>query len=547
MARNSLMPQMQLYDAPQGPNVAALTNPLMQGMQTYRQGMQQQFQGDRALAAEGRANRGEARADETMRLQKEKMQIERLGKMAQVVDGITEPTQRAAAWQRLRQGFPGFDESFSKYSDPNDHVNGPKYLMAEVGSYKSPQERESERLKNDQIRAQTDMTRAHAEFYKARAGGMAPQSGAASAAAADPLQGAGMDENGNIVTQRTSGTAPAYGYGDGSSSFGLPAYQQQGALPEPMRLGGPRDDIDASMRVDEGRVPRGTQVAQVGGPPTAMDQARVRMYGQRGMTSPDVPGVVTDAGRNRRVDVPATREMQGQRAMDAATPEQQERLRAFRQDQELWSGVYKRQPRAGYYYGPDGRELALTDKNFKGDKEMQAQALLNKQKLKQASNVLLGIDPKDPNKTERSGIVDRAIPGYFNIGETGQALADLKQAAIGIAYSLSGKTVAVAEMKNFIDAYGPQWNDTNARVKAKVERMNQFYDALISATRGGQDYDKAFAKAMAVMGVKNPDGTNPGAPSGPLSASDGDRATKRVPDLSDVSTEDLLRRLGGGR
>lgn len=155
MARNALIPSMQLYDAPQGPNVGNLINPLMAGFQRGDKLRQEGFQNERALTAE-------ARQGEQLQLQRnadnrasERVRIERLGKMAEVVDGITEPTQRAAAWQRLRQGFPGFDESFSKYSDPNDHVNGPKYLMAEVGSYMSPAQKEMESAKLAQLKAQT--------------------------------------------------------------------------------------------------------------------------------------------------------------------------------------------------------------------------------------------------------------------------------------------------------------------------------------------------------------------------------------------------------
>jgi hypothetical protein len=167
---------------------------------------------------------------------------------------------------------------------------------------------------------------------------------------------------------------------------------------------------------------------------------------------------------------------------------------------------------------------------------MQAQALLNMQKIKDASQVLL-----------ETSYPTQIIAGQLDIGKTGQALADLKQAALGIAYSLSGKTVAVAEMKNFIESYAPTPFNDNARIKAKVARLNQFYEALLSASRGGQDYDKAFAHAMKVIDIKNPDGTKSTERSGPLSASDGDRAVKRAPDLSGVSTDDLLRQLGGGR
>ncbi|MEG7674140.1 hypothetical protein U2071_15830, partial [Listeria monocytogenes] len=76
---------------------------------------------------------------------------------------------------------------------------------------------------------------------------------------------------------------------------------------------------------------------------------------------------------------------------------------------------------------PDGRELALTDKNFKGDKEAQAAALINMKKIDQASKRLL-----------QDSDLGRTAAGLANVGETGQAFADMQQAALGIAYALSG-------------------------------------------------------------------------------------------------------------
>jgi hypothetical protein len=518
MARNALMPQMQLYDAPAGLDVSNLTNPLMQGMQSYRQGMQQQFEGDRALASEARANRGEARADQALQFQKEKMQVERLGRQAQVVDSLTDPAQRIAAWQRLRQSVPGFDSSFAKYADPNDHMNGPKYLMAESGNYKSPQERENEKLKNDQIRAQTDTARAHAEFYRSRAGALTSQA-APQAPAADPLEGAGIGDDGVLIPKRQAAPSNAYGYGDGEASFGLPGYQQQGIAPPTMRLGGPRDDIDASMRTDEGRAaPRGVQVAQAGGqPPTQMDQARARMYGPSGIKSPEIPGVVTDAGRTRRVDPLATREMQGQIAMDAATPEQQERLLKIREWQRIGQAAFGKPARAGFFYGPDLLEKPSTDRIFKGDAQINAVVdyhlgLMDAAKKKLTDKTW--IERAIAGTRPEPGIVGalQAIPrAAVNAGDTAQAFSDLKQAALNIAYTMSGKQVAVSEMKNFIDAYAPTPNDTERDIELKVSRMKTFYAHLKGASRGGRDVDetdirKAIATAMAPE--RAPDGAD---------------------------------------
>lgn len=163
MARNSLMPQMQLYDAPQAPSVAGFTNPLMQGLQTYRQGMQQQFEGDRALVAERRqgeqlklAQNADSRAGEAQRMAKERAEVERLGKLAQVISDDPNDATASQRWQGILQGNPQMGELLQKYNvDPRDHRTGAKFLMAEVGSYMSPAQKEMEQAKLAQVKAQT--------------------------------------------------------------------------------------------------------------------------------------------------------------------------------------------------------------------------------------------------------------------------------------------------------------------------------------------------------------------------------------------------------
>lgn len=465
--------------------------------------------------------------------------------------------QREAQQQQLRDKMWGDITSGQAPAWASSLPQGTLELARALGPDAGPQLVAKFLVKNDPLalekhQSSIDLNKAHAEYYRGRTnaerreqqrfkvdttrgkiidtitgetkdiGGGKPD---------DPLAGYGLDEDGNYVAPGPK-PAPAYGQGQGET-WQLP---QQSAFPEPMRLGGPRDDIDASMRLDEGRPqPQNVRVAQSSGyvPTSAMDQAKARMFGPAGVTSPDVAGVVTDAGRNRRVDVPATREAQGQRAYETATPEQQQRFQKMRQEQQFWSAAYNRAPRAGYYYGPDGRELALTDKNFKGDREGQAVAMLNLKKIDAAAETL---------KSAPLGMAQRAAQGYGNIGEIGQAYVDMKQAAMGIAYALSGKTVAVAEMKNFMDAYGPTPADSAARIETKVKRLKDFYQALITASRGGESYENAFARAAAGMGLKNPDGTPMGQP--------GAAAAGREPaaeDLSKLSTQDLLKRLGGGR
>lgn len=528
--------------------------PLNQAIQFGAQQRQQGFENERALTKEDMAKKQFA-------IQEQERKAKEFGHMALAAHQDPDPARGKAIFDRMVASDPEFATDAQKHGlDLNDWQTASKMIAAKAGLLPDPQAKEKER-------ANINLLNAHAAYYQGRAsldqkerwkldptrnimvnsitGETRPISGV-SAVAQDPLDGAGLDDNGEIIAGRPRTSEPSPYLEPTGETWQLP---QQGQTPQRMNLGGPMDDIDRSMRLDEGQpqAPAGVRMAQAAPAPwrpepSATDQAAARMFGPTGRTSPEVPGVVTDAGRNRRMDVQATREAQGQRAVDGATPEQQDRLKRFREDQERWAWVYKRQPRAGYYYGPDGRELALSDKNYKGDKETQAQVLMNMQKIDQATKKLL--EPSFAGAITPGGVGDyvtRSIAGQANVGETGQAFADLKQAALGIAYALSGKQVAVAEMKNFIDSYGPQPWDSEWRIKAKAERMKEFYGALLSATRGGQDYDKAFATAMAKMGVKNPDGTPAGQPA---AASAGQPPP---PDLSKVPTEELLRRLPGAR
>lgn len=505
------------------PEINRLIAPIQQGYQDYRKQEQLQVENQRADEQLGMQRTKLGMERERFDRDSQNAEIARIGNMAKVIDGEKDPTRRAAMLRRMYQGSPNMVTALTKSGvDPNDHVNVPKFLMAQAGGY-DPLAEQKARAEIGRIGASTRLAGAQADYYKARA----TPAPVAAPPQADPLAGHGLDDNGNIVGPGVSSSPqpiPGSGFADlpGPSQQQFmpigpgvvaPVGQQPGRFSPPMRLGGPTDDIERTTLPDTGgqrwrSVGGGVQVAQAGGGQPRSDattspiaQARERSFGPAGMTSPQVQGVVTDAGRNRRVDVPATREMQGQRAFDAATPEQQQRLLKMRQEQAFWGQTYGRPARAGYYYGPDGREMLLTDKNFKGDRETQAVALMNMNKIEDASKKLLSYD-----------YLSRTVGGALNIGEIGQAFSDMKQGAMGLAYALSGKTVAVAEMKNFMEAYGPAPGDGEQRIKLKTQRMRDFYQALLTASRGGESYETAFARAMASTGLTNPDGTPAGQP-----------------------------------
>ena len=83
MVRNTLMPQMQLYDAPSGPNVGNFINPLMAGLKRGDDMRQQEFANERALALEARqgeqlnlAKDANTRAGQAHNLEQQKAKVQ---------------------------------------------------------------------------------------------------------------------------------------------------------------------------------------------------------------------------------------------------------------------------------------------------------------------------------------------------------------------------------------------------------------------------------------------------------------------------------------
>ncbi len=132
--RNALMP----FQLPEAASISALTNPLMQGMQTYRQGMAQEFEGNRALERERLARKADSRADEDQSMQREARLVQRMGALAQVVADEPDEMRARSAWQRIVQQTPAITQRLTEYGvDPNNHRLAAKFLAAEAGRYTS--------------------------------------------------------------------------------------------------------------------------------------------------------------------------------------------------------------------------------------------------------------------------------------------------------------------------------------------------------------------------------------------------------------------------
>ncbi len=358
---------------------------------------------------------------------------------------------------------------------------------------------------------------AHAEYYRASAKALNSKATAQPQPQATTLDDAyGMTEEGEIIlpSQQQAqprgfslpqgGNVPSLPPPASASGVVIQGQQPQQRPPGMMRLGGPRDDIDASMRLDEGRrfgPPQGVQLAQAGasmapdGLRKLVERYRGQTFGPPGMQSPEVPGVVTTP--KGVTDVPATREAAGQRAYEGATLDQQDRYRKFRQEQQLWTSAFGSPPRAGYYYGPRGEELAKSDRVYKGDAENAGLMKHNMQVIDEASKILLN-----------TSLPVQAVAGTIGYGETARALSDLEGAATQIAFTLSGKSVSNAERQEFMNRYAPKPMDSNYTINHKVGRMKQFYQALIDAKKSGVDdraaWDMATKTTQTTPAPNNP-------------------------------------------
>jgi hypothetical protein len=150
--RNALMP----FELPQAASINALTQPLSQALDTYRQGMKEQFEGERALARErmeqdrlSLARNADVRAAETHSLDVHAKKVQQIAGLAQMADAEADPTRKAAIMQRVYAMHPEMATRLTAAGqDPNNHGAVAKFLIAEARGYRDPLE---EQMKRTQI------------------------------------------------------------------------------------------------------------------------------------------------------------------------------------------------------------------------------------------------------------------------------------------------------------------------------------------------------------------------------------------------------------
>ncbi len=90
--------------------------------------------------------------------------VKEIAGVAQMVEQEQDPGRRAGLWGKLQANYPQLTSALQEHGiDPNDHVTGPKFLIAQATGYRNP-------LDDQAKQAQIDTTKAHGRYYDAAAG-----------------------------------------------------------------------------------------------------------------------------------------------------------------------------------------------------------------------------------------------------------------------------------------------------------------------------------------------------------------------------------------
>ena len=407
-----------------------------------------------------------------------------------------------AANQKLAEHMGGYG------LDPNDHMNGPKFLAAQAGEF-DPMKR---RVQEAQISAQNASAmsnRAHAGYYQAATEAAKAKAAPAPAPTqAENLDSYNIDAAGNLIRPGGAPSSPFPNFKP--SDAGVPVNR---SMPDPMRLGGPRDDIAASMRLDEGRPqPKGVQVAQAG-PPSLMDQARMRV--------------------RQRPEPPSAENLNPLGLSDDG-------VRDVVLSNKIAASLGK--PKVGHIWSLDDKGRPVQKKiDEKGPaaKDMSPEQIqFNLKNLNDTFKVLVGATDDKGRLTRDSDpsgfdlwfgglagdtakwVGASSIPGSIISNMAGPKQTGFREAfdsahhsAYNLLVGLSGKSFSKAEMQYVMPFFTPTIAD-NREIRAfKLNSAHRLFSALAEAQRRGASADQRaqlFDSMMSQMASMIPDNT--GAP-----------------------------------
>ena len=438
--------------------------------------------------------------------------VQNIGRMSQVIDDMPDGPQRRAAWQNVVRAN-NFGQRLTEHGiDPNDHVNGPRFLVAQAGEF-DPWKRKVQQAQIEAHGAAAASSRAHAGYYQAGADALRAKA-APQVATGSSIDDYRIDRSGEVVgpggsprSQYNFNPADATPYNPSSDRFSAP-----------MRLGGPTDDIDASMRLDEGRPrggpPRGVRLAQVGSGlgPSLMDQAKVRAQ-----TDPAAPNAdnLNPLGLSN------------------------EGMKDVVLSNELTKHLGK--PKVGHVWtiGENGRPVQKkVDEKGPSSKDMSPEQIqFNLKNLNDTFKVLVGStdDKGHPSPEHNPSGFDlwygaiasdaskwkgsASIPGSIITNMAGTKQTGFRQAfdaanhsAYNLLVALSGKSFSKAELEYVLPFFTPTASDNREMRAFKLQSAHRLFSSLAEAQRRGASNEQRaqiFESTMSQMARAVPDNKAP--------------------------------------
>jgi len=161
-------PHPIMFDLPQGANINLLTQPLMQGLNTYRKGMAEQFQGERELAQEKQAQERLDMAKSAAADARNERMMKSFGNMALAVVNEPDEAKAQAYWQKIR-ALPEFASEATKAGlDLNDHRGTARILAARAGVLPDPLEQQQKQAAIAASQSSTALHNAQLKQFKAQ-------------------------------------------------------------------------------------------------------------------------------------------------------------------------------------------------------------------------------------------------------------------------------------------------------------------------------------------------------------------------------------------
>ena len=402
--------------------------------------------------------------------------VDDFGRVAQAINETKDPAVRQQLIT-LAQGKHGdlINHAVEKGAD----VNHPQFwgAMAFHSKNYDPQKDEVQRAQAGNLNSQAVLHRAQAGAYNA----LARQRSGPDQPPADPTAGWGQDRDGNLVRSQSE-------------------------------VKGESQDQPPTVSMSH------------------------RDFGPAGVGSKSIPGIVVDESGNggTKANAFATRQAQGQRALDEQPEAMRQRFIQSQQERAAREAAYGKAP-SGKAWSADGRLTDLSTRESVTDRQSIAIAQEGLKALDYAEAALTGKDGK-PATTSAIGQAfgdEYHLPGGMKVGgfgEAGRAFKSAKAAVLDLNFAISGKSVSNAEREAFLGIYMPTAYDSLETQKWKMSRVRSFFNTALAARKSGASDDEiaGLYRSAISQGERGPEQQKQGGSQAPAAPKANPAADKYI-------------------